>query len=201
MTNRALYTKNIDEVISTAKCLGSNLNKRGILILLPHIEAIEELHERYGKSKSCILHYIVLHGLSILEHENRDQIIIVDKIRKNLRYTNNLYIKDFLWSLHISVNDLHGRNIRRTLYCEEDILSAIYDLSEKLNINTSSFISILINYSLSTFDVVSIIKEGSEVVKSNFQNNLRDLLEILIALDSITNVNFDNKEEYKSTEI
>ena len=199
MTNGTLYTKSIDEVISNAKCVSSNINKRGVTVLLSHVEAIEELHEKYGKSKSCILRYITLHGLSILEHENRNQIVEIDRVRKNLRYTKNLYIKKFLWSLHIVTDDLPGGRIKRTLYGEESILSAIYDLSEKLNISISSFISILISYSLSTSEVVSPIIEESEWVKVNFQNNLHDLLDAIRPWDNTINVNSNSKEEAKST--
>ncbi len=183
--NKPIYEKTIDEMVLRTKCKGGE--QRGVIIPLSRVEVIEDLHEKYGKSKTCILRCAVLHGFSILEHENKEQIITIGSLRKNLRYAHNQYIKNFLWKLKITPVENTENKIRRSLVEEKDILAGIGDLSEKLNISYSSFVSLLLSYSFSTNSIKELddIRRNAEIEKAIFQRSLDDLLETLHGLNSV----------------
>lgn len=177
-----LYEKTIDEIINHAQCKNPKENQRTtIYIPLPQEIALKDLQDKYRRSAFCTMRYIVQHGFSIFEHENKDILNQINEIRKTLRHSENSIIPNYLFKLTIEIGK-NDNNVKRALMEDRNILAAMKNCSSDLNINFTSFIHVLINYSLSTTrdKQLAEIQLKANKSKIKFQKTINEILDILI---------------------
>lgn len=177
-----LYERTIDEIISHARCKNPKENQRTtIYIPLPQEIALKDLQDKYKQSAFCTMRYTVQHGFSIFEHENKNILNQINEIRKTLRHSKNSLIPNYLYKLVIEIGK-NDNNIKRALMEDRNILAAMKNCSSELNINFTSFIHVLINYSLSTTkdNNLTEVQLKAEKSKIKFQKTINEILDILI---------------------
>jgi len=189
-----LYEKTVDEVINYAQCKNPQESQRTTVnIPLSQEIALKDLQDRYRRSAFCVLRYVVQHGFTIFEHENKDILKQIKGLRKTLRHSKNSIIPAYLFLLKVETGkDDSSGSVKKTLIGDRNIISAIQDCSNELNINFSSFIQVLIDYSLSTSrdKNLSEIQLRASKNKLEFQKKINDILDVLIRLE-----NGENKDE------
>ena len=189
-----LYEKTVDEVINYAQCKNPQESQRTTVnIPLSQEIALKDLQDRYRRSAFCVLRYVVQHGFTIFEHENKDILKQIKELRKTLRHSKNSIIPAYLFLLKVETGkDNSSGSVKKTLIGDRNIISAIQDCSNELNINFSSFIQVLIDYSLSTSrdKNLSEIQLRASKNKLEFQKKINDILDVLIRLE-----NGENKDE------
>jgi len=189
-----LYEKTVDEVINYAQCKNPQESQRTTVnIPLSQEIALKDLQDRYRRSAFCVMRYVVQHGFTIFEHENKDILKQIKELRKTLRHSKNSIIPAYLFLLKVETGkDNSSGSVKKTLIGDRNIISAIQDCSNELNINFSSFIQVLIDYSLSTSrdKNLSEIQLRASKNKLEFQKKINDILDVLIRLE-----NGENKDE------
>jgi len=189
-----LYEKSVDEVINYAQCKNPQESQRTTVnIPLSQEIALKDLQEKYRRSAFCVLRYVVQHGFTIFEHENKDILKQIKELRKTLRHSKNSIIPAYLFLLKVETGkDDSSGSIRRALIGDRDIIAAIQDCSNELNMNFSSFVQVLIDHSLSTTNDknLSEIQLRASKTKLEFQKKINDILDVLIRLE-----NGETKEE------
>jgi len=189
-----LYEKTVDEVINYAQCKNPQESQRTTVnIPLSQEIALKDLQDRYRRSAFCVMRYVVQHGFTIFEHENKDILKQIKGLRKTLRHSKNSIIPAYLFLLKVETGkDDSSGSVKKTLIGDRNIISAIQDCSNELNINFSSFIQVLIDYSLSTSrdKNLSEIQLRASKNKLEFQKKINDILDVLIRLE-----NGENKDE------
>ena len=189
-----LYEKTVDEVINYAQCKNPQESQRTTVnIPLSQEIALKDLQDRYRRSAFCVMRYVVQHGFTIFEHENKDILKQIKGLRKTLRHSKNSIIPAYLFLLKVETGkDNSSGSVKKTLIGDRNIISAIQDCSNELNINFSSFIQVLIDYSLSTSrdKNLSEIQLRASKKKLEFQKKINDILDVLIRLE-----NGENKDE------
>ena len=189
-----LYEKTVDEVINYAQCKNPQESQRTTVnIPLSQEIALKDLQDRYRRSAFCVIRYVVQHGFTIFEHENKDILKQIKGLRKTLRHSKNSIIPAYLFLLKVETGkDNSSGSVKKTLIGDRNIISAIQDCSNELNINFSSFIQVLIDYSLSTSrdKNLSEIQLRASKKKLEFQKKINDILDVLIRLE-----NGENKDE------
>jgi len=189
-----LYEKTVDEVINYAQCKNPQESQRTTVnIPLSQEIALKDLQDRYRRSAFCVIRYVVQHGFTIFEHENKDILKQIKGLRKTLRHSKNSIIPAYLFLLKVETGkDDSSGSVKKTLIGDRNIISAIQDCSNELNINFSSFIQVLIDYSLSTSrdKNLSEIQLRASKNKLEFQKKINDILDVLIRLE-----NGENKDE------
>ncbi|RLG79013.1 MAG: hypothetical protein DRO40_13325 [Thermoprotei archaeon] len=189
-----MYEKTVDEVINYAQCKNPQESQRTTVnIPLSQEIALKDLQDRYRRSAFCVMRYVVQHGFTIFEHENKDILKQIKELRKTLRHSKNSIIPAYLFLLKVETGkDNSSGSVKKTLIGDRNIISAIQDCSNELNINFSSFIQVLIDYSLSTSrdKNLSEIQLRASKNKLEFQKKINDILDVLIRLE-----NGENKDE------
>jgi len=189
-----LYEKTVDEVINYAQCKNPQESQRTTVnIPLSQEIALKDLQDRYRRSAFCVIRYVAQHGFTIFEHENKDILKQIKGLRKTLRHSKNSIIPAYLFLLKVETGkDDSSGSVKKTLIGDRNIISAIQDCSNELNINFSSFIQVLIDYSLSTSrdKNLSEIQLRASKNKLEFQKKINDILDVLIRLE-----NGENKDE------
>lgn len=125
-------------------------------VMMPQIVriGIDSIQDGYeGLSQRYILHQMVEHGHSLLQHNHWQEIKEIANARKLLRFPKVKDIRNFMTEIKTVVDGMEKPQ-RREIRMKEETLASLGTMSKVLGIEQSSLIRLCLYYSMSTSEKI-----------------------------------------------
>lgn len=191
-----LYEESLDKILSDKWQRINETEKKRTSIQLPQWLriALVELKEIYNLNWSELTNRMIQHGFSIVEHECNEEIKLIGKYRKSLRFAKLEIIRNFFTDFSVSVDGL-DKTKNKSFAVKKNVFSGIVETGEKLGIDMSSMIRLCFYHSILRTDKIPVeITHYALIETEKFKRKIKERSVVMKALIKVNDA-WDVKNE------